>query len=116
MMIKLVYMCITSIAGWHMNSRKLFRKSGATKPFEIPVFTGKLHAQGDCVRIRMLWDKQTRPTVSERVHRACVPFDFPPRIKEFSARWPHNAQASKLPNLKQILPRKRTAAEVSIEW
>lgn len=54
--------------------------------------------------------------VSERVHRALVLFDFPLRIKEFSARWPHNAQASKLPSLKQILPRKRTVAEVSVEW
>lgn len=59
---------------------------------------------------------KTRPTVSERVHRALVPFDFPLRIKELSARWPHNAQASKLPSLKQILPRKRTVAEVSVEW
>ena len=59
---------------------------------------------------------KTRPTVSERVRRALAPFDFRLRIKEFSARWPHNAQASKLPNLKQILPRKRTAAEVSDEW
>ena len=39
--------------------------------------------------------KKTRPTVSERVHRALVPFDFLLRITEFSARWPHNAQASK---------------------
>lgn len=86
----------TSIAGWHMNSRKLCRKSGATKLLETLVLIGELHVQEDCVRIRMLWDKKkTRPTVSERVHRALVPFDFLLRIKEFSARWPHNAQASK---------------------
>ena len=115
MMIKLVYMCNTSIAGWHMNSRKFCRKSGATKLLETPVFIGKLNAQGVCVRIRMLWDKQNKTHSIRRVHQARVPFDFPPRIKEFSARWPHNAQASKLPNLKQILPRKRTAAEVSVE-
>ena len=60
MMIKQVYMRNTSIAGWHMSSRKLCRKSGATKLLATPLFIGKLHVQEDCVRIRMLWDKQNK--------------------------------------------------------
>ena len=58
MMIKQVYMRNTSIAGWHMSSRKLCRTSGATKLLETPVFIGKLHVQEDCVRIRMGQTKQ----------------------------------------------------------
>ena len=60
MMIKQVYMRNTSIAGWHMNSRKLCRKSGTTKLLETLVLIGELHVQEDCVRIRMLWDKQNK--------------------------------------------------------